>query len=129
MLAEHPFGVGIGEGAFSRAYTSYAVSGTETVAHAHNLLLGVACELGVAGVLTLSVFLLCLLLCAVGKLHSLSVGVDRLLTLSCLSALSGVLVMGLFDDIWYHYGLMALFFTVCSLITQTDEAMEGRREA
>lgn len=129
MLAEHPFGVGIGEGAFSRAYASYAVSGTETVMHAHNLLLRVACELGCAGVLTLFGFLLCLLLCAVSKFHRLRVGRDRLLTLSCFCALSGVLVMGLFDDIWYHFGLMALFFMVCALLTQSDEAMEGRGSA
>jgi O-antigen ligase len=126
MLAEHPFGVGVGEAAFSRAYASYAVSGTETVMHAHNLLLLVACELGCAGVLTFLLFLLCLLLCAIEKLYGLGIGDERLLSITCFCALSGVLVMGLFDNIWYHFGLMALFFAVSSMLTHTDGAMEGR---
>jgi hypothetical protein len=47
-------------------------------------------------------------------------------SITCFCALSGVLVMGLFDNIWYHFGLMALFFAVSSMLTHTDGAMEGR---
>jgi hypothetical protein len=77
-------------------------------------------------VLTFLLFLLCLLLCAIEKLYGLGIGDERLVSITCFCALSGVLVMGLFDNIWYHFGLMALFFAVSSMLTHTDGAMEGR---
>lgn len=125
MLADHPFGIGVGNHVFSSVYPQYAVSGTETVPHAHNLFLRITCDLGVAGLLTFLLFLLCLLFCLIGRLRRLRTGADRLLTLSCFSSLVGVLVMGLFDDIWYHFGLMALFFIVCSFLMHIQENHEG----
>ena len=125
MLADHPFGIGVGAQAFSQTYVRYSVSGTETVMHAHNLFLRIMCDLGLAGVLTFSFFLMCLLFRVIGRLQSLPTGESRLLTLSCFSSLLGCLIMGLFDDVWYHFGLTALFFIVCALLMHVDESVEG----
>ncbi len=112
MIREHPFGIGAGQESFSAIYPIYAVSGTERVMHAHNLLLRILCEWGIGG------FLLFILFCGLLVLYTFSRLQDenRTLTLACFSSLCAVGVMGMFDDIWYHYGLCALFWIVCGIL-------------
>ncbi|MBQ7391397.1 MAG: O-antigen ligase family protein, partial [Clostridia bacterium] len=49
MIGAHPVGIGVGERAWRAIYPPFAVSGTKTVMHAHNIFLQVATELGVVG--------------------------------------------------------------------------------
>ncbi len=102
MIAEHPGGIGVGEAAFAATYPQYAVSGTERVMHAHNLYLQIAAELGIAGLL-LFLALLIGVLCRAMARRGIS---------AAAIAVSGALVMGLFDHLWYERGLLAFFFGV-----------------
>lgn len=109
MLWENPWGIGTGEAAFRRIYPAYAVSGTETVMHAHRLLLQVSVELGVPGALVLLLLLLLLGLhtvCAAARLC----GRARRDLLGASCGILGVVVMGCFDYVWYHFGVFALFW-------------------
>ncbi len=123
MLREHPFGIGVGSEAFSRIYPRYAVSGTESAVHTHQLFLQVGAELGLPGLL---VFLAFLLLLFFGTAHGLAHlhGSARGEWLGCVCGLIGALVMGLFDDIWYHPGMFCLFFAVAALAA-SGECMEN----
>ncbi len=105
MIAEHPHGIGVGESAFAAVYPRYAVSGTETVMHAHNVFLQVMSEVGIVGLL-----LFCTIL-AVALLRALRIGVDR----AAPVALLGTLVMGCFDHLWYERSHLALFFVMAAL--------------
>ena len=125
MLTAHPFGIGVGNESFMQVYPLYAVSGTETVMHAHNLFLRLTCEIGVFGLLTFLCFLIVMILSFLSKLRSMPVGEGRLSTLSAACSIMGTLVMGIFDDIWYHYGLLALFFVVCALLMRIEKNFEG----
>ena len=107
MLAEHPFGIGVGERAWRAVYPQFAVSGTKTVMHAHNIFLQVASELGVIGLI---VFLLLL-----------GIVLDRAVqrrNIVALSAISGTLVMGLFDHLWYYPGILVPFWSILALCMQ-----------
>lgn len=109
MLLENPWGIGTGEAAFRKIYPAYAVSGTETVMHAHRLLLQVAVELGLPGAAVLLLVLLLLglhTLCGAARLC----GRARRDLLGASCGLLGVLVMGCFDYVWYHFGVFALFW-------------------
>ncbi len=105
LIADHPYGIGVGESAFRAIYPRYAVSGTEGVMHAHNLFLQISVEIGLAGCLVF--FCLLILLLCRGILFSSHLGGEW--------ALFGILIMGLFDHIWYERGMSALFFAVCAL--------------
>lgn len=125
LLWAHPFGIGIGEDSFSAVYRNFAISGTETVMHAHNLFLQIAIELGVGGLLCLLAILLFFLqtVCRV-FFHS-----ERTMPLGVIlggfCAILGALVMGMFDYIWYQYGLLWLFWVMVALtvgaIREVDE--------
>ena len=113
MIQAHPWGIGCGGEAFAAIYPAYAVSGTESAVHTHRLWLQITAELGIQGALA---FLMLLLLCGLSfciAIHN-ERGKARGELLAVLCGLIGVLIMGLFDYVWYHCGMIALFFALCS---------------
>ena len=114
MLLAHSFGIGTGEAAFRAVYPRYAVSGTESVMHAHHVLLDVAVSLGLPGLLLL---LLLLLVWGLFVLHGCATlsGRARVELLAPSVGLFGFLVMGCFDDPWYHFGVFAAFWILLAL--------------
>ncbi len=114
IIREHPFGIGIGADAFSAVYPYYAISGTETVMHAHQLGLQLLLELGIFGGV-LFCALVFLFLCALTRECFVSEGKERFESLGPACSLIAVLIMGLFDHIWYHQGLFALFWIILAL--------------
>lgn len=111
MIAAAPFGIGTGETAFRRAWQQFAVAGTETVMHAHSLFLQVALDTGLAGV---ALFVLCILTLLRAFRPSAP-------SVAGLAALGGLLVMGLFDHLWYARGMLWLFFAVAAGIPAARE--------
>ena len=128
MLYEHPWGIGVGAEAFHRIYPQYAVSGTESVMHAHQLFLQIAVELGFSGLIVYLFFLLQLLFDVAYGLKYLH-GAPRAQMLGCACAVLGVTVMGFFDYVWYHFGMFFLFFVICAALTlhggQEREGYDG----
>lgn len=104
MISEHPFGIGVGESAFRAVYPRYAVSGIESVMHAHQMPLQLTAELGLVGFVTLSLSLLLLIARGIGEGSCRGGAV----------AMCGAAVMGLFDHLWYAKGMIALFFAVAA---------------
>ncbi len=122
MLKAHPLGIGAGRDSFSKIYPRYAVSGTERVLHAHNLLLRLFCEWGIGGILLFILFAVFIVFYTLSHMQDQ----DRALTLACFSSLCAVGVMSLFDDIWYHYGLCALFWIVCGILCAQNGACHDK---
>ena len=114
MLAVYPHGIGVGEEAFLTVYPQYAVSGTERVMHAHSVFLTVAVELGIAG---LAVFILLL---ALPFLRAVARG---RISAGILS-ISGALVMGMFDHLWYERGMLFLLFVFIAWAIVGEEEWE-----
>ena len=118
MLRAHPFGIGVGERAFTSVYPRYALSGIESVPHTHNLLLQITAELGVAGLLCFLAILGCAFLLAVAYMGKLG-GAPSSAVIGSTCAVFGCLVMGLFDHVWYHNGLFWLFWAVLAMGVST----------
>lgn len=114
IIKAHPFGIGVGADAFASVYPKYAISGTESVMHTHQLGLQIFLELGIVGFLVFCVFLflfICTLVKCCFSLHE----TERFEFLGSACALIGTLIMGLFDHIWYHPGLFGLFWIIAAL--------------
>ncbi len=116
MLSAYPFGIGVGESAFTSVFGRFALSGTETVMHAHSLPLQIVLEHGVFGLLTFATLLLAAFCITVRTVVLRRQGERIGSVVGAASALVGVLVMGLFDYIWYHNGLFWLFFVVLAIL-------------
>ena len=115
MLADHKWGIGVGDRAFGTVYPVYAVSGTERVMHAHHLILQILIELGIPGCVVLLTFLLLLTLCSAHALRELH-GTIRAEALGLMCGILAILIMGMFDYVWYHFGMFCLFFTLCAML-------------
>ncbi|MBQ9978891.1 MAG: O-antigen ligase family protein [Clostridia bacterium] len=109
-------GVGVGESAFKHVYSMYAVPGTESVMHSHNLFLQITLELGIIGIVIFALILLtysqkCFSDLKNGNRHSKS----EILIAASFSGIVGALVMGLTDHIWYNYRVFLVFWAVLAL--------------
>ena len=116
MLWENPWGIGVGNAAFAQVYPRYAVSGTESTVHTHQIFLQIGCEMGIPGVAVFLCFLLILAFMIFSCIRSLT-GERRGSSLAAGCAVLGCLVMGMFDHIWYHQGMFCLFWSICALAT------------
>lgn len=115
LLKRYPCGIGNGESAFHRMFAGFAVSGTESVMHAHNVFLQVAVEHGIPGLLiflTVPLLLFCDFL-RVGL--SDPAGCSRSGASGAVAAIVGLLVMGCFDHLWYQPTLLWLFWFLSAL--------------
>ena len=119
MLAAYPWGIGVGERAFRCVYPAYSVSGIESVMHAHHLFLQIGTELGWGGLLCFLFFFLLLFFRSAYCLRHFH-GEKRGTAIAASAALLGVLTMGLFDVLWYQRGMLLLFISVVSFLSQPD---------
>ncbi len=109
-------GVGVGTESFKDAYVPYALPGTESVEHAHNLLLEMGIELGfLAPLLLLSLTVVFILITFTRPIiHGKS---DlRLLHIASFASLIGALVCGCTDYIFYNHRICFLFFLIAGLL-------------
>lgn len=105
-------------------YLPYAVSGTETAMHTHQIFFQIWSEIGVIGCLVFIFLLALLFLLHVKGMKEPKETVGQA-GLGGFYGLVGVLIMGLFDDIWYHNGLFCLFWVVFAM-TRTNVGKEAR---
>ncbi len=108
-------GIGYGNEAFSEIYPSYAYSGMEAAEHSHSMFLQILLALGIFGLLIFGVFLF---LFVQKNFEFLKNNNDRKITLMSSAAFSGIigaLVMGAFDNVFYNYRILFLFWVVAGI--------------
>lgn len=107
-------GVGLGSQAFSSIYQHYSYSGIITQ-HSHNLYLQLISENGILGLTT---FVAIILIYYKTCISSIIKTEDKVLksTITGLSAgMFGYLVQGMFDNVWYNYRIVFMFFIILAL--------------
>ena len=114
MLCHHPFGIGMGREAFTAHYLPYAVKGTETVIHTHQIFFQILCELGIIGLILFLSFLAILFYQLIKKSRRTQDD-DTSVIFGGGLALLGALAAGMFDNIWYHSGVFCLFWVMAAL--------------
>lgn len=112
-------GVGLGTNAFGEIYQHYAYSGVLTQ-HSHNLYLQLISENGIIGLITFIVIIftyykMCISNIIINKK-------DKVLksTITALAAgMFGYLIQGLFDNVWYNYRIVFMFFIILAITSCT----------
>ena len=117
MICDHLLsGIGVGEYAFREVYPAYAVSGTETVMHSHNIFLQIALELGIFGLIVFALILISYMqktLRCVG--HKNNDSKSRITVSAGFAGIVGACVAGITDHIWYNYRVFIIFWIVFAL--------------
>ena len=121
------YGVGWGEEAFRTAYINYGSDGTQYAMHSHSLYMQIVIQCGIIGLVVFAISVMSVIKKCISA--SLSMKLDRNVSLNAKASLSGalaIMVAGLFDYTWYNF---RVFFVFCALLAFTCAASNIRRKA
>lgn len=108
-------GIGYGQSAFERIYPQYAYAGIEAAVHSHNLYLQIVITTGIGGIIC---FALVAFFFAQNCLSYVNSPYDRsssLITSASLMSVISMLIMGLFDFVWYNNSVFFMFWVALAL--------------
>ena len=112
-------GIGLGSDAFNAIYPLYAYSAI-TAPHPHNLYLVILTETGMVGAvafLTIIVFYYKRLFSVVKNSNDNTL---KIIASGLVAAMSGFLLQGMFDNVWYNYRVFLLFWIYIAIGAVVD---------
>ncbi len=108
-------GIGLGSDAFNMIYPFYSYSGI-VAPHSHNLYLHIIVENGIMGMAVFLIIVFTYYRMAISSI--VADKKDKMLraTITGLSAgMFGYLVQGMFDNVWYNYRIVFMFYIILAL--------------
>ncbi len=108
-------GIGYGTEAFTRFYPSYAYAGIETAAHSHSLYLQILIGMGIGGLVCFAFIMFLYVQKSFEYLKSPLSKNSLLVASAALCATAALLIMGMFDYVWYNYRIFFMFWIVMAL--------------
>lgn len=107
-------GIGVGEAAFQKIYAEYSLPAI-TTPHTHHLYLQILVETGLFGLLVFLVVLFFFAQSSFSHLGRTENRASRLYAAAALSGITGALVQGFTDYIWYNYRVYFIFWAVVGI--------------
>ena len=108
-------GIGLGPEAFSRIYPAYAFSGMETAEHSHSLILQILIGMGIGGLLMFIAFILLYFQKTLEYVKKPENNSAKFYVAAAVASAVGLLVMGIFDYVWYNYRIFYIFWIVIAI--------------
>lgn len=108
-------GIGLGSEAFNMIYPFYSYSGI-VAPHTHNLYLQIITENGIAGLVVFAVLILMYYRMSISAIIRTKDNKMLKATITGLAAgMFGYLVQGMFDNVWYNYRIVFMFYIILAL--------------
>lgn len=127
-------GIGYGEASFSALYPAFAYSGATAVKHAHSLYLQILTETGIPGLVSFAVIVILFVQNCFECLCRVKNSEGRRTVVSGIAAITGFLVMGLTDYVWYNSRVHLMFWLVLAMVNANiricfaEHNREGNRD-
>ncbi len=116
LLKDHLWGgIGYGAEAFERVYPAYAYAGMEGAVHSHSLYLQVLISMGIVGLVCFATVILFYFQKSFEYMKSPISRDNMLFCAAAVCSTLALLIMGLFDYVWYNYRVFFLFWVVLAL--------------
>ena len=112
-------GIGLGSDAFNAVYPFYAYSAI-TAPHPHNLYLVILTETGIVGAIAFVLIVISYYNKLFCILRHSSDSNAKLISSGLVAGMSGFLLQGMFDNVWYNYRVFLLFWIFVALGAVTD---------
>lgn len=115
--------IGQGAEAFNKVYPLYAQSGVGTQ-HAHNFFLQTTIETGIVGIISI---LMCIFRAIQYLLNGIKKAVqfaDKIILIGFLSGIFGFLVQSIFDNTWYNYRVVLIFWIFIGLAVRAKKFID-----
>lgn len=114
-------GVGLGPGAFAEIYPSFAVKISAEAPHTHMLFMEVWAEMGIIGILSFAVFIICLVARGCTAAKKCENGKMKLYSISAASAMMGILTIGFAEYVWFYPRVMFAFFVAIGMAMAAEK--------
>ena len=108
-------GVGYGSTAYETIYPRFAYAGMETAEHSHSLFLQILFGVGIGGLVIFFTVLFLHLQMNLEYMRTAKEIESKRFVAAAICAVLGMMVMGLFDFVWYNYRIFFLFWAVFAL--------------
>lgn len=112
-------GIGLGSDAFNAVYPFYAYSAI-TAPHPHNLYLVVLTETGIVGAIAFVLIVLIYYKKLFGVIRNSNDKNAKLIASGLIAGMSGFLLQGMFDNVWYNYRVFLLFWIYIAIGAAVD---------
>ena len=120
-------GIGFGESAFSQVYPSYSYAGIEGAVHSHSLYIQILISMGIGGLICFAIIMFLFAQKSFEYIKQPYNDNTRTVTAAALMSIFAMLIMGLFDYVWYNYTVFFAFWLVMAI--SVTAVSVGNREA
>ena len=108
-------GIGYGTEAFAELYPVYAYAGIEAAAHSHSLYLQILIGMGIGGLICFAMVMLLYSQKSFSFFRSPSGKESFMISVAAMISVVALLIMGIFDYVWYNYRIFFLFWIVMAI--------------
>lgn len=117
MFKDNPvFGIGCGNKVFREIYGLYMLSGFDALS-CYCVFLEIAVESGIFALIAYFMFLVTIIKTAIIKFISLTDFKDKIIILTCIASIIGVIVHGFTDTIYFRPAVQYIFWTMAAILT------------
>jgi O-antigen ligase len=121
-------GIGLGEGSFSRIYQMYAFNAVISP-HSHNLYLQIIIDMGIAGLTVFAAVVIYFYKNALLSVKTMAAACPSFgaLPSALAAAMTGYLIQGMTDNVFYNYRIVAFFWFCTALASAMYSMGQGLR--
>jgi len=120
-------GIGLGTKAFSGIYSAYAYNGI-LAPHPHNLYLNIMSESGITGLICLGLITIKSLKYSISNAISANGRELKHAGAAIAAAFTGILIQGVFDNVFYNYRIVLIFWIFTALAFVFQNIMKDETE-
>lgn len=107
-------GIGLGSDAFNAIYPRYAYNSI-VAPHSHNLYLQIIAENGILGIVVFLAMIVTYFKDTISAINKKKKSFLKAVCVALMSGLTGYFVQGAFDNVWYNYRIVMMFFMYLAL--------------
>lgn len=102
-------GIGLGSEAFNMIYPRYSYASI-VAPHSHNLYLQIIAENGILGIIVFLGMMITYFKDIISCVSARKRSIVKAILIALMSGMAGYLVQGAFDNVWYNYRIVMMFF-------------------
>ncbi len=107
-------GIGLGSEAYNLIYPFYSYSGI-VAPHSHNLYLQIITENGILGIISFVVIIFVYYKAVISTVIKTNNKMLKATSVGLAAGMFGYLVQGMFDNVWYNYRIVFMFYIITAL--------------
>jgi len=121
-------GIGLGSDAFNMIYPRYAYASI-VAPHSHNLYLQIIAENGILGIIVFLGMIVTYFKDTISAVNGRKKSILKAICVALMAGMAGYFVQGAFDNVWYNYRIVMMFFMYLALSQSAVNLLRKEEDA